>query len=465
MDLTESPDTSPRHYRLCVLGSGPSGQNVAVKMAKQGWSVVLVESRQLGGTCALRGCSPKKVLANASKLFDAVDHVRGKMTMDDAPRIDWSMIRDFRHEFTDPVPESTADKFRKTGIDWIIGQPKFRRDKTLVVGPHTISADQFVIATGAHPSPLPFPGSDLATTSDEFFDLPDMPPRVLFVGGGYVSMEFAAVARRCGSEVTVVQRSDEILPHFDADLCGQLRRYLADTGIDIQLNRRIHSIARQGDALSVQTEDTDGSDRREIVVDLVVHGAGRTASLDGLDLEVIGATVGKGGVEVDRFNRCVGTENVLAVGDCADTGLPRLTPTAAADGRRLVKNLMAWSQNQAPHPRPDRPVTAVAFTPVPIASVGLSESEAADQYPELRVNQRDTSTWGSVRKTGQTCAGYKVLIDGATDKIVGAHLLGPSADEQINLFTLAIEAELTATQLDEVLLGYPTFGSDVQRMV
>lgn len=459
-------------YDLCVLGSGPAGQNVAVKLAKEGWSILLVESRQLGGTCALRGCNPKKVLSNAAKLFDAVDQARGKMTTQAAPSIDWATIREFQNQFTDPVPESTRKKLDDAGIDFIIGQPEFQKDGTLKIENATISAAKFVIATGGRPADLNFPGSEFLTQSDQFLELDEMPGRVLFVGGGYISMEFAHVALRCGSKVTVVDRGERILKQFDQDLAEPLCKYSRDAGINIELNRRIDSVTKVDDGQNaggefvVTTSRSDnGSETKSFHVDLVVHGAGRIANVDGLNLDSVGGRLDHGGIEVDQYSACIGTENLYAVGDCAASSMPSLTPTAEYEAKRLVKNLIAIDKGDKPVARRPGPITAVAFTPVCIASTGISHDEAVKSVSNLVVKQRDTSTWGSVRKTAQACAGYKVLIDADRDRVIGAHLLGPGAEEQINLFALAIAADLTVKQLRTVLFGYPTFGADIQRMI
>lgn len=416
-------------YQICVLGSGPAGQTIAVDLARRGFDVIVLENRQLGGTCALRGCNPKKVLANGARLVDAANRVRGRMTIADPIELDWPTIHRFQNEFTEPVTDAVLKKFETEKIDFEIGSPKFVSPTEIEVNGRIVVANHVVLATGAKPIELAFPGGEHVTTSDEFLNLEKLPASILFVGGGYISMEFAHVAVRCGSQATVVDRNPRILGHFDADLVEQLTQYSIDSGIEIVREREVFKIERlSSGSLAVtigkptdgESEQTRQSTPRTIVVEMVVHGAGRSPNLDGLNLESVDIKTSSKGLRTDRYGRCDGFSHIYAVGDCADSGLAALTPTAEYEGKTVLKNLLVdLGQGGEMASIDPGPVTAVAFTPVPIASVGLSQEDAKKQISKLRVSHDDTSSWGSIRKTGQRCAGYKILIDDDSDKIVG----------------------------------------------
>ena len=448
------------HFDLIVIGTGPSASTVANKSAVNGKQVAVIESRGFGGTCALRGCNPKKVYTNAAEMRDRASGGKGKLVEFDQLRIDWEKLLAFKRTFTEPVAEESEKSFHEQGIKTFAGTASFAGPNAIQVGKQRLSAERIFVGVGAQVRPLNIPGGQLAVNSDEFLELSKIPPRVVFIGGGYISMEFACVVARYGATVTVLHRGAQVLKQFDADLVGQLVEYSSQHGVDVQTNAKVTAIERQGDHSLVVKFDRLGQDL-SIESDLVVHGAGRVPNFEGLNLEAGKIAFGADGIEVDPYMRSLTNPAVFAAGDCADTGKPRLTPTANEEARIVAKNLFA----DVPAERPDYGVIPqVAFTVPSIATIGMSQPEARESH-DVDVRYKNTSTWGSVRKTGQTCAGYKILIDKETDLILGAHLLGPAAEETINLFALAMKHGLTATDMKSTLFAFPTFASDVRRMV
>jgi len=450
-----------RSFDLVVVGTGPAASTVARKIADQGKRVAIVESRAFGGTCALRGCNPKKVYVNAADLVARARGGQGKLVRFDQCGIDWAELLSFKRQFTEPVAQKSEQGFADDGIETFSATARFNSPNELVAGDTVLRSDRFFIATGARPAPLSLTGAEYLTHSDEFLELASLPDRIVFVGGGYISMEFAFAAALAGTEVTVVDRGERILKPFDPDLTEQLSDWSRGQGIHVNAGAEVKEIGRDDDGtLSVHCE-SDG--RTEILqCDLAIHGAGRVPNLDDLNLAAGGVEFDQAGIAVDSYLRSKSNPAVFAAGDCAATGQPPLTPVANEEARAVVANLFDVSPAQ----QPDYGVVpGVAFTTPPIAAVGLAEQEARNQYQSLDVRHEDTSSWGSVRKSGIECAGYKILIDEATDKIVGAHLLGPGADETINLFALAMKFDLTARDLKSTLFAFPTFASDVRNMV
>lgn len=446
------------HFEVLVLGTGPSGGSVAEQAAEQSRRVAIADNRQFGGTCALRGCNPKKVYTNAGQLVDRVRRGEGRLVTNSRAAIDWTQLLRFKQEFTEPVEQQKEASFRDAGIETFHGDTKFTSDRTVVIGDRTLSFDRAVIATGATPRRLSIPGENRITHSDDFLELPSIPERVVFIGGGYISMEFAHVVARCNKHVTVIERGSEILDGFDPDLIKLLRQYSQQQGIEFQLGHEVREIAQKSDDEFTVVLDNNQS----LDCGLVVHGAGRVPNLDGLELNVGGVKYDSDGIEVNDFLQSTSNPAVFATGDCAASGMPRLTPVANEEARIVAKNLFA----PQPQSKPDYgAVPKVVFTTPAIAAVGLSQRQAEEQGRDVKVQFEDTSSWGSVRKTGDTCAGYKVLVDKQSDLVVGAHLLGPGAEETINLYAMAMKHGLTATDIKSTLFAFPTFASDVRRMV
>lgn len=449
---------SETRFDVIVLGTGPAGGTIARKAAADGRKTAIVEAREFGGTCALRGCNPKKVYVNAASLIDQVRRADGKLVTDNGVHIDWPQLLKFKQTFTMPVAEKSEASFQDAGIATFHGDARFVDENTLAVGDQKLTAERFAIAVGARPAPLSIPGAEYITHSDDFFELKELPARVLFIGGGYVSMEFAHVVARSGAETTVVEHNDRVLTGFDPDLVQLLQRHSEQRGITFRLGRQVTAVEKSADgALRVQLDDGG-----TIACDLVVHGAGRAPNLDGLQLDAAGVDVHKTGLVVNEYLQSPTNPRVFAAGDCAASDQPKLTPVANEEARIVAKNLFA----DEPETRPDYgKVPAVAFTVPAIAAVGMSAEDANSSEANVDVRFGDTSSWSGNRKTGDTVAAFKVLIDKSNDKILGTHLLGPQAEETINLFALAMKFHLTTTDLKSTLFVFPTAAADVRNMV
>ncbi len=446
---------------LIVIGTGPAASTVAREANNKGKRVAIVEERKFGGTCALRGCNPKKVYTNAADLVDQARRADGKLARFGEIRINWPELLAFKREFTEPVIEKSEQSFIKDGISTYHGTASFVNPRQVKVGEVLLEASRILIATGARPRPLNIPGEELLISSDEFLELRELPRRVTFIGGGYISMEFSHVAARFGSHVTILESSPRVLSEFDPDLVEQLTNWSRETGIDIRAGSKAVKVEQLKNHKYVVTFDVHGK-QSSLETDLVVHGAGRQPHIQGLNLKAAEVAFNDQGIKVDEYLRSVTNPAVFAAGDCAATGMPRLTPTANEEARAVVKNLFTDAPTKRPH---YGAIPQVCFTAPAIAAVGMDEETIRSGGADVDVLKDDTSDWGSVRKTTQECAGYKILVDKKSDLILGAHLLGPRAEEVINLFTLAIRYNLTATQLKSTLFAFPTFGSDVRNMV
>lgn len=448
-----------RGYDLIVIGAGMAGVSAANKCAAAGWRVAIVDALPYGGTCALRGCDPKKILRRGAEIIDSARLMRGKGIDDADLSINWADLIKHKHGFTDPVPSSMEDGLSGNGVDTLHGQARFTGANTLAINDRPYGAAHFLIATGARPRPLDFPGHQHLVDSTEFMDLPALPPRILFVGGGFISFEFAHIAARAGSTPVILDRGPRPLKAFDPDLVELLIRRGTDAGIELRRSTTITAIEKSEDSHLV-TLDRSG-EPEAVEFDLVVHGAGRIPDLAGLDLDAAGVEWDERGVKVHGHLQSSSNPAVYAAGDAADSpGMP-LTPVAVFEGKVAASNML-----KATTTVPDYAgVPTAVFTIPELTRVGMLEQEARDEGLDVDVRSRDTSDWYSNYRIGETTAATKILVDRSSDLIVGAHLLGPEYGELVNFLGLAMKLGLTTRQLKSMTAAYPSVGSDLGSML
>lgn len=443
---------------LIVIGTGSAASAVAYPCRSAGWTVAVIDSRPYGGTCALRGCDPKKVLVGAAELVDWTDRMQGKGVRSNGVGIDWAELMRFKRTFTDPVPQRREEGFAKAGIATLHGRARFVGPRAVRVGEEVLEGRYVAVATGAQPMKLPIPGEEHLTTSDQFLELNELPPHIIFIGGGYISFELAHVAARAGAQVTILHRGPRPLPRFDPDLVERVVARGRDVGLDVRLQTEAKGIERHPGGLSVRM--TRDGEPETCEAEMVVHGAGRVPEIEDLNLAAAGVRFAKNGIEVNQYLQSVSNPAVYAAGDAAAGG-PALTPVAGYEGEIVAENLLNGNRRTTDY----RAVPSVVFTIPPLAAVGLSEQEAREQGRRFRIHHENTADWYSSRRVGEPCSGSKVLIEEGSNEILGAHLLGPHAEETVNLFALAIKHRLKAADLAEMMYAYPTHGSDIRYMV
>ena len=447
----------------------------------------------------------KKFLLKAAKVIDSNQRHENKGIIgSEAVHIKWPDLIRFKRTFTDPFPKNREDGYIRAGIVPFHGHARFISPTTVKVEVHKVSNNNnntilngrhILIATGSKPMNLNIPGSENIITSDQFLELRDnnLPDRIVFVGGGYISFEFAHIAARAGAKVTIIHRGKQPLEHFDPDLVNRLVQRSRDIGIDVILQAAVKSIDKSSS--SSTTTNFNNEDRNKLVVhyssssssdlskenkqksdddmttssstaveaDMVVHGAGREPNIDGLNLaDAGGVQYTHRGITVNEYLQSVSNPAVYAAGDVvANMGLP-LTPVASYDGAVVANNLIKGNTMKSNYTG----LPSVVFTIPPLVSVGMQEKEAKDQRLRFKIKHEDTSGWASSRRVGETCAAFKVLIEEDTNQILGAHILGPHAEEIINIFSLAIRLGLTTKDLnDPILYTYPTNSSDILYML
>jgi glutathione reductase (NADPH) len=447
-------------FDVLVVGTGASAKSVAYPCAAKGLRVAVVDNRPFGGTCELRGCDPKKVLVGVTEALALAAQLQGKGVQFSDLHIDWSALMQFKQTFVQGVPESVEKGFKDAGMQTFHGTARFVDNTSVVINEDIkITAKHIAIASGATPVKLGIPGEDYLAISDDFLDLATLPKRIIFIGGGYISFEFAHIARRAGAEVTILHRSNEPLKEFDQDLVAKLIDATRKLGIKVQVNTPVAGIEKTATGFTVHTTANDGS-KKLYEADLVVHGAGRVPNLAALDLTTGNVASGKKGVTVNAYLQSTTNPSVYAVGDASAYGLP-LTPVAGKEGDIVARNILNGNTAKADF----KATPSVVYTIPPLATVGLTEQQAKEQDLDITVKFADSTSWYSSRRINEEVSAYKTIVDKQTNAIVGAHLLGHNAEEVINIFALAIAYRLPPAEVQSALYSYPTKSSDISYLL
>jgi glutathione reductase (NADPH) len=446
-------------YDLLVIGAGMAGVSAANKAAAQGWRVAIADRLPFGGTCALRGCDPKKILRRGAEIVDAAGLLRGKGIAEDGLAIDWQALMAHKRGFTDPVPDKLDKSLAAAGVDTFHEPVRFTGAHSVDIGGREHTSGHFLIATGARPRPLDVPGHELLIDSTAFLDLEQLPPRIVFVGGGFVSFEFAHIAARAGCRVTILDRGARPLKQFDPDLVELLVERGREVGIDVRRKSEITAVEHGGSGYRIHLLEDGRSTTLE--AGLVVHGAGRVPALADLDLDSGDIAHGDGGVAVAPHLQSTTNAGVYAAGDAADTGGMPLTPVAVFEGKVAASNMLKDTRTV-----PDYSGVPTAVFSIPeLVRIGMSEQEAHDGGHDVDVRYHDTGGWYSNYRVGEHTAATKILVDRGTDLILGAHLLGPEYAELANTIGMAMKLGVTTRQLKSATATYPTVGSDLGSML
>jgi glutathione reductase (NADPH) len=474
-------------FDLIVIGTGVAASTAAHECSSAGWKVAIIDSTSFGGTCALRGCEPKKVLVEAAKIVDSAHRHQNKGVLgSDKVHIIWSDLMRFKRTFTEPFPKHREESYKKAGIVPFHGHAQFigsnavkvegggEEEKDSNTKNIVLNGKNILVATGAKPMQLNIPGSANIITSDQFLEFGEdrLPNRIVFVGGGYISFEFAHIAARAGAKVTILHRGKHPLEHFDPDLVNMLVQRSRDIGIDINIQSAVEKIDKLSDdgsyviQYSSNSTMSNNNNQKEMAsrveCDMVVHGAGRIPNVEGLDLAAAGVEHSIKGIKVNEYLQSISNPSIYAAGDVAASGGLPLTPVATYEGSLVAANLIKGNVLKSNYSG----LPSVVFTIPPIASVGMQEKEAKEAGFKFRIKHENTASWASSRRVGETCSGFKVLIEEDSNRILGAHIVGPHAEEVINIFSMAIRLGLSAKELgDPLLYSYPTSASDILYML
>jgi glutathione reductase (NADPH) len=442
-------------YDLFVIGAGSGGVRASRIAASHGARVAVAEEFRVGGTCVIRGCVPKKLMVYASHFAHELHDAPGFGWSIEGTQFDWAKLRDFIAGDVNRLERAYTSTLDNNKVEHF-------HERASVAGPHTvrlasgreITAKHILIAVGAWPVMPEFPGNEHAITSNEVFSLPELPKRVVVQGAGYIALEFAGIFNALGSKVTVVNRTDQILRSYDEDLRARLLAMTEARGIEYRFHSPICGIDKREDG-SLLVHTTEGA---PIEADIVLVATGRKPKTPGLGLEEVGVTLGANGeIIVDDYG-ATSVPSIHAVGDVTDR--VQLTPVAIREGHAFADTVFGGKPRTTSY----EAIPSAVFSQPPLAAVGLTEAQARSAYAEIKVFTSDFRPMKNMFSTRVERGFYKLVVDSATDKVVGVHMIGPEAPEVLQAAAIAVRAGLTKADFDATMALHPSMAEELVLM-
>ena len=442
-------------YDLFVVGAGSGGVRAARVAAAHGAQVGIAEEHKVGGTCVIRGCVPKKLLVYGAHFAEDIDDAA--MFGWDIPkkRFDWPTLRDnvlaevsrLEAAYTETLTTHNVEIFHERAV--LTGPNSLR-----LAGGREITADKILISTGARPAMPSLDGIEHAISSNEVFHLEELPKRIVIAGGGYIANEFAGIFHEFGSQVTLVNRTDVILRHYDQQIVDRLIQISLRKGIDFKFNATIDRIERTGKgALRVAMTGCD-----DIEADQILFAVGRKPNTDGLGLEAAGVDLGEiGHNKVGPDNRC-NVPSIFAVGDVTDR--VQLTPVAIREGQAFADTFFGSKPQLVDYSC----IPSAVFSHPPLAGVGMTEGQARNKLGQVKTFTSDFRPMKNVLAGRDERALYKLVVDGTTNEVVGIHMIGPDAPELLQIAAIAVKAKLKKEDFDATVALHPTMSEELVLM-
>ncbi len=440
-------------YDLFVIGVGSGGTRAARMIASTGAKVAAAEQQFLGGTCVNVGCVPKKLMVFASHFAEDFEDAAGFGWDVKPDRFNWSRLIENKNTEISRLNGVYRRLLDNAGVKLYEAPAKIVDRHTIMVGNETVTTDRIIVATGGWPTMPEIPGIEHAISSNEVFFLPELPKRFIVVGGGYIAVEFAGIMNGLGSQVTQIYRSEKILRGFDEDVRDVLSKEIVRKGVDLRTGTNITAIEKQGETLVATL--TDGT---TLEADCIMFATGRHPRTQGIGLEEIGIEMdAKGAIKVDEYSR-TNLDNVWAIGDVTDR--IALTPVAIQEAMALYRTEYLGDPTPCDHAN----VPSAVFSQPPVGSVGLTEAQAAAQYGTLDI-YRSTFTPMKLSLTErEEKTMMKIIVDQASQKVVGVHMVGPDAGEIIQGIAIAVKMGATKRDFDRTVGIHPTAAEEFVTM-
>lgn len=441
---------SQREFDLVVIGAGSGGVRAARVAAAHGARVAIAEEYRIGGTCVIRGCVPKKLLVYGAHFAEDLEDARRFGWHVEGKKFDWPTLRD----------NVLAEVTRLSGLYTQTldnNKVKMFTERAVVTGPNSVkigerevTADVILIATGARPHVPEAPGCEHGITSNEAFHLEQLPKRMIISGGGYIANEFAGIFNELGVKVTLVNRSDVILRGYDAQIRDRLLQISMIKGIQFLFNSPIQKIVKE--ASGALTVHMPGG---PVECDAVMFATGRVPNTGGLGLESAGVELdAMGAVRVDDESRS-SCPSIYAVGDV--TNRVQLTPVAIREGQAFADTVFGNKPTKVDY----NCIPSAVFSHPPLAGVGMTEGQARNALGGIKVYTADFRPMKNVLANRHERALYKIIVDASSDRVVGAHMIGPDAPEILQILAVAVKAGLRKSQLDDVVALHPTMAEEL----
>ena len=440
-------------FDLFVIGAGSGGVRASRMAAQRGAKVAVADPAPLGGTCVNLGCIPKKLYSIAAHYAEAFEESHGYGWTGLAPAFDWAVLKANRATEISRLNGIYAKLLAGAGATVLAGRAR-------VVGPGEVEVDgqvhrarHILVATGGRPVVPVFPGSDLAITSNEIFDLPEFPKHLVVVGGGYIACEFASIFRGLGAQVTQLYRGAQVLRGFDDDIRNFIADEMRKKGVDLRTASDVQRIDRDGARLRATL--IDGS---TLVADTVLYATGRHPNTAGLGLEEAGVALSPNGAVVVDAHYASSVAGIHAVGDVIDR--VHLTPVALAEGMALVDHLFGSGQRAVDYAL----IPTAVFTHPSIGSVGMSEALARERFGAVRIFRSEFKALKHTLSGSTERTLMKLVVDAESDRVVGLHMVGDDAGEMVQGFAVALQAGATKAAFDATLGIHPTAAEEFVTM-
>ena len=448
--------TTPHDYDLFVIGAGSGGVRAARIAAGHGARVAIAEEDRFGGTCVIRGCVPKKLMVYASRFSDDFADAPGFGWTVGPVSFDWGGLITAKDKEIGRLENIYRTNLQKSGVEIFAERAELAGTNAirLKASARTLSAANILIATGGYPNiDRSLPGHELAITSNEVFHLKQMPQRVLVVGGGYIAVEFAGIFAGLGAQTTLAYRGEKILRGFDDDLRDELTSAYDERGIDVRVGVTVAKLEKGDQGIAVTL-----SDGQNLVVDQVMSAIGRAPNTGGLGLEEAGVKLGRRGeIIVDSEHRS-SVPNIFAVGDVTDR--VNLTPVAIREGHAFADTQFG----PAPVPVDHETIPTAVFSTPEIGTVGLTEAEAADACGQLDIyKSRFTPMKATISGRNEKML-MKLIVDAASDRVVGCHIVGEDAAEIVQMAAIAMKMGATKKDFDATMALHPSAGEELVTM-
>lgn len=442
-------------YDLFVIGAGSGGVRAARMAASHGAKVAVAEEYRVGGTCVIRGCVPKKLFVYASHFPEYVEDAGGYGWSINEGSFDWPTLIANKDKEIDRLNGIYIRNLEASGVAIIQSRATLEDAHTvrLAADGSSVTAKHILIATGATPFVPDFPGSELAITSNEAFHLESLPEKIIVVGGGYIAVEFAGIFNGLGVQTTQLYRGPQILRGFDDDLRDSLAHEMRAKGIDVRTESDIASLERSGSGFTATLKSGE-----KLETGLVMYATGRIPNTADLGLEAAGVELnGKGAVKVDAYSQS-SQPHIYAVGDVTDR--MNLTPVAIREGAAFAETVFNNTPTAVDHSN----IATAVFSQPEIGTVGLTEAEAREQYGELDIYKSSFRPMKFILPGREEKMMMKLIVDPASDKVLGCHILGPDAGEMAQLLGIAVKMGATKADFDATVAVHPTAAEELVTM-
>ena len=447
-------------FDLFVVGGGSGGVRAARMAAQRGVRVALAEAAGtagLGGTCVNVGCIPKKLYSYAAHYGEAFEESHGFGWEGAAPTLNWATLKARRKKEITRLNGIYLQLLTNTGVQVINGFATLLDAHTVQVNGQAHSAQHILIATGGTPHVPHMQGRELVLTSNDMFDLEPFPARLLVVGGGYIACEFASIFNGLGSRVTQLYRGEQVLRGFDDEVRHFIAAEMVKAGVDLHLGAGVLAMERTVQALEVKLED--GSTQ---LVDAVLYATGRVPNVQGLGLEAVGVVQGKDGAVVVNDDYQTNVPSIYALGDV--TARIQLTPVALGEAMVLVDHLFGPQAGKAKRGMSYQFIPTAVFTHPNIGTVGYTEIEARKKFGNITIFRSEFKALKHTLSGSTERTLMKLVVEAATDRVVGLHMVGPDAGEIVQGFAVAMKAGATKAVFDSTIGIHPTVAEEFVTM-